>query len=1079
MTCSRHRVLRARNTCYDPAAPSAQRALLTRLVAQLRLDAPPMTDDGTGEEHVTVTDASERSRVLAALAALTGRDGIYAAQHRPAAADAAMGAALHRALAATQATASATGSAGITSSPPHKSSGPSNTKSTGTSAKDETRSAATAQLARRLALPPPPPAGALAAWTAALETWFATAPTAERLVVLNRLFAHTSATVLRAVAALLLDTPREDPAEMHRGDTASSSGQRSSGDSSGHSAALRNSTDTSAPLEGHYHHGHSASPPRPHAPSSTLRFDIVGRLPLPLAKYVLASLPPRDLRAAAAVSCAWRQAVTELSQDRHLRREADDLVLGTRLKGREVALCAAVALPHPLRPEGAVARVERHVFIASYTTRVLRDPNRADMPRVAVLGPGNRLLSAGSDRVLRLWDPTTGRVRRELPGHAGTVRCVALCPQRRLVLSGSYDTSVRLWHETTGQCVAILRGHTTTVMCAAVCQRKLVALTGDKHGRACLWDLSPSPSTSAAPQDASSGVPATATATAAANVLGACLGDVRLSNALLCVASGGAVAGAPAPGLFVVGTEGGDVVVLAASGSSARRRQRKRSERHNSPRNSSSGSSSGGVTTSAASSAASRTSAYMLVVLATQRAHMGSVTAVDIDGDYIFSGGADRAACLWPYRRVSSTRKQPSAVEVTDRPSLTLAHACKVTAVRLCGARAVTGGDDGRARIWHLVTGECLRVLRVGAADAPVWSLHLGTDNDPTAAADATAAALPPDTLLANAAGTLQLVQFPEAHAAETESSPAGVGVDTLPAAVTAVAPAQSPSAQTAERKLVAGIATSGAGGVDVPETRNGPSAVRSPSNALIRRSSQISPGSDAARNGGRRRTVLGPVSPPRMDEGGAHANGHARATTPVHLNYGRSGRSSAPDMSSDTTFFPTSPLPVKPAATSPTSAIQPAARGPRVSQSRRASDVGLRGMHAMQTTASDPNPLPSPDSRRSSLTTAGGGGSRSSSSERRRPSLLSIPTLRTSSPAINDSCQEHPNFGRRFSGEWRTAEAMQRRRSLVEAVVGARGGTTGTSPSTSTGRGSKGEIAPWVVARRGSNLSASWSGGQ
>ena len=58
---------------------------------------------------------------------------------------------------------------------------------------------------------------------------------------------------------------------------------------------------------------------------------------------------------------------------------------------------------------------------------------------------GDKLIAVGgNDKKVRLISAETGRdVDPTISGHAGSVRCVALCEKKGFVLSGSYDTSIR------------------------------------------------------------------------------------------------------------------------------------------------------------------------------------------------------------------------------------------------------------------------------------------------------------------------------------------------------------------------------------------------------------------------------------------------------------------------------------------------------------------------------------------------------------------------------------------------------------------------------------------------------------
>lgn len=64
---------------------------------------------------------------------------------------------------------------------------------------------------------------------------------------------------------------------------------------------------------------------------------------------------------------------------------------------------------------------------------------------LALSADGQRLLSAGADRIVRLWDVATWMQIASFRGHDGPVRCVAFSPKDNTAISGSDDQTVRLW----------------------------------------------------------------------------------------------------------------------------------------------------------------------------------------------------------------------------------------------------------------------------------------------------------------------------------------------------------------------------------------------------------------------------------------------------------------------------------------------------------------------------------------------------------------------------------------------------------------------------------------------------------
>lgn len=66
------------------------------------------------------------------------------------------------------------------------------------------------------------------------------------------------------------------------------------------------------------------------------------------------------------------------------------------------------------------------------------------------------IVSASSDRTLRIWDAETGSPVRTLAGHGAFVSGCAISPDARFVASASGDHTVKVWRMDDGECVTTL-----------------------------------------------------------------------------------------------------------------------------------------------------------------------------------------------------------------------------------------------------------------------------------------------------------------------------------------------------------------------------------------------------------------------------------------------------------------------------------------------------------------------------------------------------------------------------------------------------------------------------------------------
>jgi WD40 repeat protein len=75
------------------------------------------------------------------------------------------------------------------------------------------------------------------------------------------------------------------------------------------------------------------------------------------------------------------------------------------------------------------------------------------------LPDGKTLISASGDRLIRLWDPATGKERRRLEGHTAAVLSLVLAPDGKRLASGSADGTVRFWDLAAGKEIRLIQGH--------------------------------------------------------------------------------------------------------------------------------------------------------------------------------------------------------------------------------------------------------------------------------------------------------------------------------------------------------------------------------------------------------------------------------------------------------------------------------------------------------------------------------------------------------------------------------------------------------------------------------------------
>jgi WD40 repeat protein len=88
--------------------------------------------------------------------------------------------------------------------------------------------------------------------------------------------------------------------------------------------------------------------------------------------------------------------------------------------------------------------------------RALDDPNELVFS-VAWSADGERLVSAGSDGILRWWNPQNGQCILSRQGHQGPVQSLRASPDGRLLASCGDDGAIQIWEMDSGDHVTTLR----------------------------------------------------------------------------------------------------------------------------------------------------------------------------------------------------------------------------------------------------------------------------------------------------------------------------------------------------------------------------------------------------------------------------------------------------------------------------------------------------------------------------------------------------------------------------------------------------------------------------------------------
>jgi WD40 repeat protein len=119
--------------------------------------------------------------------------------------------------------------------------------------------------------------------------------------------------------------------------------------------------------------------------------------------------------------------------------------------------------------------------------RIVRAHDKA-VRGVAFSPDGSRLASGGDDKMVRLWDPKTGKSVQNFSGHGGPVLGVAFSPDGQQLASASGDKTVKVRAVGDGREICVFRGHAQAARCVSFSVNGRLAASGDDQGVVKIWD---------------------------------------------------------------------------------------------------------------------------------------------------------------------------------------------------------------------------------------------------------------------------------------------------------------------------------------------------------------------------------------------------------------------------------------------------------------------------------------------------------------------------------------------------------------------------------------------------------------
>ncbi|KZT30117.1 WD40 repeat-like protein [Neolentinus lepideus HHB14362 ss-1] len=103
---------------------------------------------------------------------------------------------------------------------------------------------------------------------------------------------------------------------------------------------------------------------------------------------------------------------------------------------------------------------------------------------------GHAIASGSPERVVRMWDPRSGRRIAKLVGHTDNIRAILISEDSRYLLTGSADASIKLWSLSSQRCLHTFTHHTDSVWSLFSSHPSLeIFYSGDRSGLVCRVDV--------------------------------------------------------------------------------------------------------------------------------------------------------------------------------------------------------------------------------------------------------------------------------------------------------------------------------------------------------------------------------------------------------------------------------------------------------------------------------------------------------------------------------------------------------------------------------------------------------------
>lgn len=123
------------------------------------------------------------------------------------------------------------------------------------------------------------------------------------------------------------------------------------------------------------------------------------------------------------------------------------------------------------------------------TQKLLLDGHAGQIFGLSFHHDGRRLASVGWDKTVRIWDTGTGLVVKSWPGHASDIWSVAYSPDGKKLATGGTDGAAKVWNAETGELLSTFLGHKSGIHTVAFNRDGTLLGSGGRDGAIRIWEI--------------------------------------------------------------------------------------------------------------------------------------------------------------------------------------------------------------------------------------------------------------------------------------------------------------------------------------------------------------------------------------------------------------------------------------------------------------------------------------------------------------------------------------------------------------------------------------------------------------